>query len=778
MKIRNLHLLKAILLLALSCSFTFIHLNAQFSGDYPFIHERGGIIINEISNGPTASEDEYIEFLVVGAPNNPDAPVDISGWLIDDNNFAGTGEGNAPGHLIFGRCYTAVPPGSLLVVYNAASPNALLPPDDPEDANNDGAYIIPNTSACMDACPSNPNIEDSNFCPCADPEATVSGWQFGLRNAGDIVQVRDRCETIVHAISWGSVSLTAEVQNTVVRLRASDNSQSGRVIRFINALNNDWNTLANYDNPEVDGNQTPGQANSPENQSLISELRAGSFSATGTILDCRATDAGDLVLPADAPSTTLPLQLCSGEDLSAFTPSYEAEDEIQPTPTEFAFEYAYLLTSTNAPDFTILEFNLDGDFDFNALPNGEYLVWGFSFIQTNGSMGINDFLNKENISTVEDIRQYRECGFDGNVDVRTASGDSLKIVIGLTPATPMPIEVPGGCISVGDEFDFNLTALEDNFINNADQEVRWYLDSTAQNPIENPANFTSGTTRIFATLAEFGCESEALGLDLQVFPSPTIDSVDFNNETCGGFEDGSIFLSFSGGSSPFSIFQNGQLTISTSEMAFLQDNLSAGTYTFIVENKQGCQSAPEMITLFEGSSISIDMGPDTTISLGESVAIMGISDFDIQEITWNPSNGINPPNSLNVTASPQVSTTYIITATDTSGCIALDSLTIIVEGSKDVFIPNVFSPNGDGINDQFNIFADFSFYNLEEIHIFNRWGAQLFESGAPIQSSRTGFWDGTYNGEPVEIGTYVYYVVMSDPNGESFIFSGSVNVIR
>ena len=111
--------------------------------------------------------------------------------------------------------------------------------------------------------------------------------------------------------------------------------------------------------------------------------------------------------------------------------------------------------------------------------------------------------------------------------------------------------------------------------------------------------------------------------------------------------------------------------------------------------------------------------------------------------------------------------TYTLTVTGRGGCIATDQVFIkVLKGPE---IPNIFSPNGDGIHDKWEI-KYLDTYPGGTVEIFNRYGQLIFRSvgyGVP--------WDGTVNGKQVPIGTY-YYIV--DPKNGRKIMSGYVDVIR
>ncbi len=110
-----------------------------------------------------------------------------------------------------------------------------------------------------------------------------------------------------------------------------------------------------------------------------------------------------------------------------------------------------------------------------------------------------------------------------------------------------------------------------------------------------------------------------------------------------------------------------------------------------------------------------------------------------------------------------------------NGCSAKDTVTISVEGSSPLIIPNVFSPNFDGMNDGFNIVGGcITSINKK---IYNRWGQLLFESNQIAEE-----WDGkTRAGEQVPEGTYFYiFTVSMNENGDesSEIFKGTVTLLR
>ncbi len=110
------------------------------------------------------------------------------------------------------------------------------------------------------------------------------------------------------------------------------------------------------------------------------------------------------------------------------------------------------------------------------------------------------------------------------------------------------------------------------------------------------------------------------------------------------------------------------------------------------------------------------------------------------------------------------------------GC-QIDSLFTIEIGECPLIIPTAFSPNGDLVNDYFTLNTPSnSFAILEEINIYNRWGILIVEEKNISLNSFT--WDGTQNGNKMEVGVYVYYALVRFSNGKTDLFKGNISLIR
>jgi gliding motility-associated-like protein len=167
---------------------------------------------------------------------------------------------------------------------------------------------------------------------------------------------------------------------------------------------------------------------------------------------------------------------------------------------------------------------------------------------------------------------------------------------------------------------------------------------------------------------------------------------------------------------------------------------------------------------------------DTTIYLGNSVQI-NLTKSCASNYSWSPATGVSDVNSPTPVITPTVTTTYGLTMSDQFPCIANDSIRITVidpttVDCKDILLPSAFTPNGDGLNDKYGISNPFVAGEILAFQIFDRWGNIVFETTDPLEK-----WDGSYKGQPVNPGVFLYRIRFRC-KGEEGGISGSVTVLR
>lgn len=168
---------------------------------------------------------------------------------------------------------------------------------------------------------------------------------------------------------------------------------------------------------------------------------------------------------------------------------------------------------------------------------------------------------------------------------------------------------------------------------------------------------------------------------------------------------------------------------------------------------------------------TLNLGRSREIVAGDEITLGGSPTASFEaNFQWSPTESLNNPNSPNPQAKPLTNTLYTLTATNSDGCVISDSLLIIVLDA--LTVNNAFSPNGDGVNELWELDFLLEYPNAEVI-VFNRWGQTIFRSVGYAQP-----WDGTFDGEQLPIGTY-YYIINLNDNTQNFEpITGTVTIIK
>ncbi len=200
---------------------------------------------------------------------------------------------------------------------------------------------------------------------------------------------------------------------------------------------------------------------------------------------------------------------------------------------------------------------------------------------------------------------------------------------------------------------------------------------------------------------------------------------------------------------------------------------SGGTFdiTLTVTDANGCGSAPAIDRITINPAPPINAGPDKFFSFGQSTTIdASIANPANYTYRWSPNLFLSSGTVLNPVSTTDVSTTYIITATDkTTFCTATDAV-IITPVSK-LYIPNGFTPDNNGKNDKW-VIPGLALYPDAKVSVFNKGGQKIFETKEYISHP----WDGTYKGivQPNEV--YIYLIELNDNKKQ--VLKGTVVIIR
>ncbi|HEY8658044.1 MAG TPA: gliding motility-associated C-terminal domain-containing protein [Hanamia sp.] len=192
-------------------------------------------------------------------------------------------------------------------------------------------------------------------------------------------------------------------------------------------------------------------------------------------------------------------------------------------------------------------------------------------------------------------------------------------------------------------------------------------------------------------------------------------------------------------------------------------------YKVTVTNSYGCKdSAYVPIDVYKNPVARA--GADKIILAGDTATLNSFVSGTAVNYYWSPSTFMSDSHSLNPNVFPSEEMVYTLNVVSTVGCgTAMDDVKVSVY--KDIFIPNAFTPNGDGINDVFSIIP-LDNYKINKFFIYNRWGILIFKT----EDAHMG-WDGKLHGEPLPAGAYVYYIEMQN-NKRKVSKKGTVLLLR
>jgi gliding motility-associated-like protein len=197
------------------------------------------------------------------------------------------------------------------------------------------------------------------------------------------------------------------------------------------------------------------------------------------------------------------------------------------------------------------------------------------------------------------------------------------------------------------------------------------------------------------------------------------------------------------------------------------------SYTVSIRNGN-CEELILPVYIRVGEKPDVVAGEDQTIFKGQEATLSATANDNVT-YQWYPDYKLSCTNCRFPKASPEKDTTYYVQVINEWGCKDIDSVSLrIIEtcSGDNVYVPNTFTPNNDGLNDFFYVRGT-ELSNIKVFRIYNRWGELIFET----QDIRKG-WDGTHNGSPVNSGVYVYYLEALCLNGQSTLVKGNVTVLR
>jgi len=322
--------------------------------------------------------------------------------------------------------------------------------------------------------------------------------------------------------------------------------------------------------------------------------------------------------------------------------------------------------------------------------------------------------------------------------------DTASVTVSVTPT---PAAVVSGNATICSGSSTVLTA-------SGGGNYTWNTGSTTA-----AINVSPSATTTYSVVVSVGSCADTATTTVTIAPSPTI-TVTGNTTICQG--DTTTLTAFGGTNYGWS---TGAITSSITVSP-----ASSSGYTVTASNPNGCSQTQTVTVSTIGLTATITAIP-VIITWGGNSQLSAAGGGTYQ---WTPTTGLSCTTCANPIATPSVTTNYCVVVINANGCTDSACVTINVDmpDSSDLFIPNVFSPNGDGTNDVFAIKAyGFKNYHLE---IFDRWGVRLFET-----TYQKNYWDGhAANGLAAPQGTYFYILKLTDNKEKQNTYKGFLTLLR
>jgi gliding motility-associated-like protein len=302
----------------------------------------------------------------------------------------------------------------------------------------------------------------------------------------------------------------------------------------------------------------------------------------------------------------------------------------------------------------------------------------------------------------------------------------------------------------------------------------------------------AGTYTLIVENSLTGCEatSEVLVDNIveTLIPAITLDDPD-----CFGANNGSILFSgVDGGQGPYLYSVDGGQNFQSINVF---DTLYADSYEIVVMDINGCESQAINVNIEDPEQIFVELElfvaqggdlnnkefvEDGIVSYNDTIVIQAqlLNEGVNTNISWYPDD-LNDCENCEELSLVATNTMYIEVTVGAAGCQDTDALSIFVEKERPVFVPSIFSPNGDVANDLLEISVGSYVQDIKTFEIYDRWGTKVYEINnfLPAQSG-SNYWDGTYKGQNCQSGVYVYFMEVEMIDGSKEVLKGDIALTR
>lgn len=297
--------------------------------------------------------------------------------------------------------------------------------------------------------------------------------------------------------------------------------------------------------------------------------------------------------------------------------------------------------------------------------------------------------------------------------------------------------------------------------------------------IQNPSVSATATYYLLVENLENGCkaiDSMAVTQEPAIFPE--LETV---HPTCLEPLGSLSFIGGQGGAMPFIYsIDGGASFVPNGDF----EDLQPGDYEILVQDANGCEAMFDA-TISPTAPVVITLTGAVSMANGDSVTLnpaINISPTQAASFLWSPADGLSCTDCLTPIASPTSDVVYTLLVTLPSGCSATASVAIsvaVVVPTGNTYVPNAFTPNGDGINDMLTVFADEKqVKTVTSFQVFSRWGESVYQGFGLRPNDLTTGWNGTHRGKDVDAGVFVWFAEVELVTGERKLLKGDVAVLR
>ena len=398
-------------------------------------------------------------------------------------------------------------------------------------------------------------------------------------------------------------------------------------------------------------------------------------------------------------------------------------------------------------------------------------TWTYAWQRSNAGQSVNLTTNPK--LTLGQIGIYRlRVQNEGN---GCSALDSVQIV----KDTLAPLADAGP----DQELDCTNQSVEIGTSNQNNASFRWYqIENAFFNRKEaQPTVDEKGTYILEVENKLNGCRSTDTVVVKVFGNSPDSLSLDVKHVTCAGLNNGALeIVAVRGGEGPF-LYRLGKQGIFGTNSSF--NNLKDGLYTLAVQDIRGC-TWNQTVIINPGVAADLQVTPEQSIKRGQTVQLQSVTNLSlntVQNFRWstNSTTTTLPCDTCRNFAIQLFSTTeFMANIVDTNGCAAVAKTIVTVDPKAGFFVPNAFSPNGDGLNDTFDVEVGPDIDNVLIFQVYDRWG-ELMYSLENFDPRREGHgWNGMHKGKLMNTGIFVWRIEILGLDGQKFSGKGDVLLVH